>query len=103
MVTTRSGNQVQQASQAIVPRSRGRSTWFDELMKFNANRNNFCIPRRGTPDYNKIMAEVRNQAPAPASGPRRSRRSNSAPAGPSSSGSSRPVRQRNPVVRYKNR
>ena len=103
MVNTRSGNQVQQASQALVPRSRRTSTWFDELMKFNANRNNFCIPRRGTPDYNKIMAEVRNQAPAPASGPRRSRRSNSAPAGPSSSGSSRPVRQRNPVVRYKNR
>ena len=98
MVTTRSGNQVQQASHALVPRSRRTSTWFDELMKFNANRNNFCIPRKGTPDYNKIMAEVRNQAPAPA-GPRRSRRSNSAPAGPSS----RPVRQRNPVVRYKNR
>ena len=144
--TRRSNNQVQQAAQALLslrnsgnranqganagsssnnlPRAfvanQGRnSSWFQELMKFNANQNNFCIPKRGTPDYNKIMTEVRkrvparrsrrNSAPAGASSSGQARNSRRAsappvPAGPSSSGSSsRPQRQRNPVNRYKNR
>ena len=151
--TRRSNNQAQQAAQALLslrnsgnranqganagssnnnlPRAfvanQGRnSSWFQELMKFNANQNNFCIPKRGTPDYNKIMAEVRkrvparrsrrNSAPAGASSSGQARNSRRAsappapagpppvPAGPSSSGaSSRPQRQRNPVNRYKNR
>ena len=88
----------------------GNNSWFQELMKFNSNQDNFCIPRRGTPDYNKIMSQVR-----PSSGPSlSSRRSNRnsippppagpppVPAGPAPS-SSRPVRQRNQVVRYKNK
>ena len=155
MVTTRrNNNQVQQAAQALLSLSnsgnrrnqgasagrsnnipagsRRTSTWFDELMRFNANKNNFCIPRRGTPDYNKIMTEVRKQArasapsagasssgqagnsrrasapPAGASSSGRAGNSRRAsappvPAGPSQSGASRPVRQRNPVDRYKNR
>ena len=145
--TRRSNNQVQQAAQALLslrisgnrgnqganagssnnnlPRAfvanQGRnSSWFQELMKFNANQNNFCIPKRGTPDYNKIMTEVKKRVPArrsrrnsaPPAGSssssqaRNSRRASAppVPAGPSSSGSSsRPQRQRNPVVRYKNR
>jgi hypothetical protein len=40
---------------------RGGGLWIEALKVWNAKRKNsgWCVPRKGTPDYNEVMALMR--------------------------------------------